>query len=91
MQKTIIIQGAGIMQSTVCDLCGKESSIPQFEGWRRFINYRQGLRQDICRECLEACLTTRAVDLRDSAPSQALPTPEVYPLAEVAQLPPANH
>jgi ribosomal protein L37E len=33
----------------------------------------------------------RAVDLRDSMPSQALPTPEVNPLAEVDQLPPANH
>jgi hypothetical protein len=62
MQKTIIIQGIGFMQSTVCDLCDKESSIPQFEGWRRFINYRRGLRQDICRECLEARLTMRAAE-----------------------------
>jgi len=32
----------------------------------------------------------RALDLRESAPSQSLSTPEVYPLAEVEQLPPAN-
>jgi len=62
MQKTIIIQGTGIVQITVCDLCGKESVLPQFEGWRRFINYRQCLRQDICHECLQACLTPLTPD-----------------------------
>ena len=35
-------------------------------------------------------LTKRALDLRDSAPFQALSTPEVYPLAGVVQLSPAN-
>lgn len=62
MQKTIIVQGTGIAQVTVCDLCGKESGLPQFEGWRRFVNYQQGLRQDICGECLQACLTKAAPD-----------------------------
>lgn len=34
--------------------------------------------------------TKRALDLRESAPSQAESTPEVYPLAEADTNPPAN-
>lgn len=90
MQKTIIIQGTGIAQVTVCDLCGKESGLPQFEGWRRFINYRKGLRQDICRECLQACLTPLAPDQRDSAPLLALSTPQADTPAEVLSTLPAG-
>lgn len=84
MKRTYIIQGVGVMQFTVCDCCGEENTLTDLRGWSKYLS--GNMLKDIC----QACLTTRALDLRESAPSQALPTPEVYPLAEVAQLPPAN-